>query len=225
MELSDNTLTVLKNFSSINQNLMVREGKTIKTISEARNVLATANVSEEFPKEFGIYDLSEFISVLGLVDVPRLSFQDEYVIIGDSTGRSKVKYFFSSEETLTTPSKDIKMPDAELKFELTTDTLSKLKRAAGALGHSEFSMTAKDGVLSLSVVDNQNSTSNAFSIDVPADSIPEVNFNFIMSISNLKIIAGDYKVGVSSKLISEFKHKELDVTYWIALEKSSTYGA
>jgi len=188
-------------------------------------VLATANVSEEFPKEFGIYDLSEFISVLGLFVVPRLSFQDEYVIIGDSTGRSKVKYFFSSEETLTTPSKDIKMPDAELKFELTTDTLSKLKRAAGALGHSEFSMTAKDGVLSLSVVDNQNSTSNAFSIDVPADSIPEVNFNFIMSISNLKIIAGDYKVGVSSKLISEFKHKELDVTYWIALEKSSTYGA
>lgn len=225
MELSDNTLTVLKNFSSINQNLMVREGKTVKTISEARNVLATANVAEEFPKDFGVYDLSEFISVLGLVDQPRLTFQDECVIVGDSTGRSKVKYFFSPEETLTTPSKDIKMPEADLKFELTADTLSKLKRAASALGHGEVSMTAQNGVLSLAVVDSQNSTSNAFSIDVPATSVPEVRFNFVMSIANLKIIAGDYDVGISSKLISEFKHKELDVTYWIALEKSSTFGA
>jgi len=225
MELSDNTLTVLKNFSSINQNLMVREGKTVKTISEARNVLATANVTEEFPKDFGVYDLNEFISVLGLVDKPRLTFQDEHVIVGDSSGRSKVKYFFSPEETLTTPSKDIKMPEADLKFELTADTLSKLKRAASALGHGEVSMTAQNGVLSLAVVDSQNSTSNAFSIDVPATSVPEVGFNFVMSIANLKIIAGDYDVGISSKLISEFKHKELDVTYWIALEKSSTFGA
>jgi len=225
MELSDNTLTVLKNFSSINQNLMVREGKTVKTISEARNVLATANVAEEFPKDFGVYDLNEFISVLGLVDKPRLTFQDEHVIVGDSSGRSKVKYFFSPEETLTTPSKDIKMPEADLKFELTADTLSKLKRAASALGHGEVSMTAQNGVLSLAVVDSQNSTSNAFSIDVPATSVPEVGFNFVMSIANLKIIAGDYDVGISSKLISEFKHKELDVTYWIALEKSSTFGA
>jgi len=225
MELSDNTLTVLKNFSSINQNLMVREGKTVKTISEARNVLATANVTEEFPKDFGVYDLNEFISVLGLVDKPRLTFQDEHVIVGDSSGRSKVKYFFSPEETLTTPSKDIKMPEPDVKFELTADTLSKLKRAASALGHTEFSMTASNGALSLSVVDNQNSTSNAFSIDVHATSIPDTAFNFVMSIANLKIIAGDYDVGISSKLISEFKHKELDVTYWIALEKSSHYGA
>ncbi len=225
MELSDNTLTVLKNFSSINQNLMVREGKTVKTISEARNVLATANVAEEFPKDFGVYDLNEFISVLGLVDQPRLTFQDEHVIVGDSSGRSKVKYFFSPEETLTTPSKDIKMPEPDVKFELTADTLSKLKKAAAALGHTEFSMTASNGALSLSVVDNQNSTSNAFSIDVPATSIPDTAFNFVMSIANLKIIAGDYDVGISSKLISEFKHKELDVTYWIALEKSSHYGA
>jgi|SRR6056300_636326 hypothetical protein len=225
MELSDNTLTVLKNFSSINQNLLVKEGKTIKTMSEARNVLASADVEETFEKQFGVYDLNEFISVLGLVDTPRLNFSDEYVTIGDSTGRSKVKYFFSPEETLTTPGKDIKMPDPELKFELTADTLSKLKRAAAALGHSDVSMKANDGVLSLSVVDGQNSTSNAFSIDVPTTSAPEVSFNFVMSIANLKIIAGDYDVGISSKLISQFQHKELSVTYWIALEKSSTFGA
>jgi hypothetical protein len=97
------------------------------------------------------------------------TFQDEYVIVGDSTGRSKVKYFFSPEETLTTPQKDIKMPSVEVKFDLTSDTLSKLKKAAAALGHSEVSITGKDGVLSLSVVDGQNSTSNAFSIDIDGE--------------------------------------------------------
>ena len=224
MELSDNTLTVLKNFSSINQNLMVREGNVVKTMSEARNVLATAQVTETFEKQFGVYDLNEFINVLGLVDTPRLTFQDEYVIVGDSTGRSKVKYFFSPEETLTTPQKDIKMPSVEVKFDLTSDTLSKLKKAASALGHSEVSITGKDGVLSLSVVDSQNSTSNAFSIDIDGE-FGDVSFNFIMSIGNLKIIPGDYTVEISSKLISQFSHKELNVQYWIALEKSSHYGA
>src|SRR5210317_1688353 len=118
MELSDNTLQVLKNFSTINQNVMIRAGNTIKTISEARNVLATAVVDVEFPQEFGIYDLNEFIGVLGLVDTPRLKFNEESVTVGDSSGRSKVKYFFSPEETLTTPQKDINMPECEVKFVL-----------------------------------------------------------------------------------------------------------
>lgn len=225
MELSENTLDILKNFSGINQNLMFREGNTVKTMSEARNILASAEITEAFPQQFGVYDLNEFINVLGLVDTPRLKFEESHVIVGDSTGRSKVKYFFSPEETLTTPSKDIKMPSSEVKFTLTSDTLNKLKRAASALGHSEVSITGKNGVLSLSVVDSQNSTSNVFSIDADADEMPDdVAFNFIMSISNLKIIPGDYSVEISSKLITQFTHKELKIQYWIALEKSSTYG-
>jgi hypothetical protein len=223
MELSDNTLQVLKNFSTINQNLMIRSGNTIKTISEARNVLATAVVDAEFPQDFGIYDLNEFIGVLGLVDTPRLKFEDEYVTIGDSTGRSKVKYFFSPEETLTTPQKDLKMPDGDVKFTLDNDTLNRLKKAASALGHSEVSITGKNGVLSLSVVESQNSTSNAFSIDIDGD-FGDATFNFVMSIANLKILPGDYDVSISSKLISQFSHKEMNVQYWIALEKTSTYG-
>jgi len=224
MELNENTLNVLKNFSGINQNMLIRQGSTIKTISEARNVLATAEVDVEFPQDFGIYDLNEFIGVLGLVDTPRLKFADEYVTIGDSTGRSKVKYFFSPEETLTTPQKDINMPETEVNFVLTNDTLNKIKRAASTLGHDEVSITGKDGVLSLSVVDSQNSTSNAFSIDVDGEYPNEANFNFILSISNLKILTGDYDVNISSKLISCFSHKDLNVKYWIALEKTSSYG-
>jgi hypothetical protein len=222
MELSENTLQVLKNFSTINQNLMIRTGNTIKTISEARNVLATAVVDAEFSQDFGIYDLNEFIGVLGLVDTPRLKFDPEFVTVGDSSGRSKVKYFFSPEETLTTPQKDITMPSADVKFVLDNNTLSKLKRAASALGHSEVSITGKDGVLRLSVVENQNSTSNAYSIDIDGD-FGGATFNFILNIANLKILPGDYDVSISSKLITNFAHKELNINYWIALEKTSTY--
>ena len=224
MELSENTLNVLKNFSGVNQNMMIRTGNTIKTISEARTVLATAKVSEEFPIDFGIYDLNEFIGVLSLVDTPRLDFKDEFVVVNDSTGRSKVKYFFSSEDTLTSPQKDITMPESNVKFTLDNDTMNKLKRAASTLGHGEVSISGQDGVLSLSVVDSQNMTSNAFSIDVDGEFDKDAVFNFILSINNLKILPGDYEVAISSKLISQFSHKSLDVKYWIALEKTSTFG-
>jgi len=223
MELSDNTLQVLKNFSTINQNLMIRSGNTIKTISEARNVLATAVVSEEFPQDIGIYDLNEFLGVLGLVDTPRLKLDEGFGIISDSSGRSKVKYFWSPEETLTTPSKDINMPEPDVKFTLDNDTLNRLKRAASTLGHEEVSISGKDGVLSLSVVESQNSTSNKYSIDVDGE-FGDATFNFVINIANLKILPGDYDVSISSKLISNFSHKEHNLNYWIAVEKTSTFN-
>ena len=225
MELSENTLQVLRNFSGINQNLLIKTGTNLKTISEARNVVATADVTESFEKGFGIYDLNEFIGVMGLVDAPSLKFEDDFVIVSDSSGRSKVKYFYAAEETLTAPTKDVTMPEADVKFTLDNSTLNKLKKAASTLGHSEVSIRAKDGVLSLSVVENQNSTSNAFSIDIDGEFKQDAVFNFIISISNLKILPGDYEVEISSKLITQFKNKEIPLKYWIALEKSSTYGA
>ena len=225
MELCENTLNVLRNFSGINQNIMIRSGNNIKTMSETRNMIATANVSEQFTKDFGIYDLNEDIGVMGLVDTPSLKFEDDFVIVSDSSGRSKIKYFYAAEETLTTATKDVNMPEADVKFTLDNDTLNKLKKAASTLGHSEVSIKAKDGVLSLSVVENQNATSNAFSIDIDGEFKQDAVFNFIISISNLKILPGDYDVEISSKLITQFKNKELPLTYWIALEKSSTYGA
>ena len=224
MELNEKTLNVLKNFSGINQNLLIQEGNTIKTISEARNVVATAVVEEQFPQKFGIYDLNEFIGVLGLVDEPNLKFSEESVTVSDSTGRSKVKYFFSPEETLTSPTKDVNMPEPDVSFTLDNETLNKLKRAASTLGHSNVSITPSGGgILSLSVVDNENSTSNTYSIDIDGE-YTSSDFNFIISIANLRILPGDYEVKLSRKLITEFKHKELNVRYWIAVEKTSTFG-
>ena len=94
MELCENTLNVLRNFSGINQNIMIRSGNNIKTMSETRNMIATADVSEQFAKDFGIYDLNEFIGVMGLVDTPNRKFEDDFVVVSDSSGRSKIKYFY-----------------------------------------------------------------------------------------------------------------------------------
>jgi hypothetical protein len=225
MELSENTLSILKNFAGINQNCLIKQGNVIRTITEARNVLATAVVDSEFPNDFGVYDLNEFIGSLTLVDKPMLTFSDGFVSITDTSGRSKIKYFFSPEETLTKPSKDIVMPEAEVKFTLDNETLNKIRRAASTLGHDEVSISNKNGVLNISVVDVQNATSNAYSIDVDGEFDQNSNFNFILNISNLKIISGDYDVEISSKLISRFSNKELNLKYWIALEKTSSYGA
>jgi len=115
------------------------------------------------------------------------------------------------------------MPDANVTFTLDNDTLNKLKRAASTLGHEEVSISGKDGVLSLSVVESQNFTSNAFSIDIAGD-FGDATFNFIINIANLKILPGDYDVSISNKLISNFSHKEHNLNYWIALEKTSSYN-
>jgi hypothetical protein len=226
MKVNENVLQVLKNFASINPNIVIESGKTIRTLSEGKNVFGQAHLDVEFPAKFGIYDLNEFLSVLGLVDEPSLVFQDSHVVVNDSTGLSKVKYFFTDTEYLTTTNKDIVIPetDVKVKFNLTNDTLNKVKRAASALGHSVVAIRSNAGSISLTILDSGNATSNTFTIDV--DGTYEWDkFELILSISNLKLLPGDYQVEISSKLIAHFINKSSNVEYWIALEKSSNYGA
>jgi hypothetical protein len=223
MQLTDNTMAVLKNFASIQPNVVLHEGNVIKTIAEAKNVMAVATLDQTFDKSLGIYNLDEFLNVLGLVDSPDLAFGDDFVTV-KGNGRSQVKYFYSDPSILTSPAKDIPMPEAEVKFELDEATLSKVRRAASALGHEKMTITALDGGIKLTVVDNTDNTSNAFDIVVPGTCDSE-DFTFVMNIANLKLIAGAYDVEVSSRLISKFTNTTTDVVYYIALEKSSTYGA
>ena len=224
MQLNENTLTVLKNFAGINPNIVIESGNVLKTITEAKNVLAQAKLDQEFPSSMGIYDLNEFLAVLGLVDSPTLDFTDDYVIVNDASGRSKVKYYYSDPEILTSPQKDIVMPDADVSFVLDNETLNRLRKATATLGHQEISISGtSSGVLSLSVIDKNNATSNAFSIDVSGE-YQGSNFNYVLNIGNLKIVPGDYDVSISSKLISHFVNKNSNLQYWIALEKSSETG-
>ncbi len=223
MELSENTIQVLKNFATINSNIVIKNGKNISTISEAKNILASVDVDEEFNQEIGIYDLNEFLGVLGLVDKPRLKLNEDHAVIGDSSGRSKIRYYFSDKEMLTSPTKPVNMPVADVKFHLDNDTLNKIKRAAAALGHTELSITPGEGVVTLTVTSSDNSTANSFSIDVVGESQAD-KYNFIFNIANLKMLSGHYDVEISSKLISQFKNTDNSLKYWIALEKNSKYG-
>ena len=134
MNISNETMEVLKNFASINPNLVFQPGQTLKTISEAKNIMAVAETVEDFP-EFGVYDLNEFLSVLNLISTPTLSYESNLVKIESDV--SKVKYFFSDKEILTTPQKDITMPDAEFGVEISADIISQIRKAAAVLGHSE----------------------------------------------------------------------------------------
>lgn len=222
MKLTDNTMAVLKNFSTIQPNIVLREGDVIKTLAETKNVMAVAKLDQTFDKSVGIYNLDEFMNLLGLVDTCDLDWRDEFVKISDESGRSSVKYFYSDTSILTSPAKDIEFPGGEVKFELDESTLSRIRRAASALGHEKVSISPVDGGIQLSVVDPSDATSNAFYIVVPG-SCESDDFNFVMNISNLKLISGDYDVEISSRLISKFTNKSKEVTYFIALEKSSTY--
>ena len=225
MELTDKTLEVLRNYATINPNLVFSEGNTLKTISVARNVLSQTTVEESFPQSFGIYDLNEFLSVLSLVNKPRLKFETDYVVVGDSTGRSEVKYFYSDPDMLTSPAQDIVMPEAEVKFVIVTGTLSRVRKASAALGHNEMTITPTTGAVRLTIVDPKDSTSNAFSIDVEGEYPEDVDFNFVVNVNNIKVVNEDFTVSVSKKLISQWKSQQSAIEYFIAFEKSSTYGA
>jgi len=224
VSISNDTLSVLRNFSSINPNVVLKPGQEVKTISEAKNILAIADIAEDFPTEMGIYDLNEFLSVVNLVNDPQLNFGDNHVdVVG---GNSKVKYFFSDTSILTTPQKDITMPDCEVTVSFTDDILSQIRKAASALGHSEMSISATEDGVNIKVFDSKDSSANIYNIQLANDAgYKEGQFEFVININNLKLLDGDYEVNISSKLISEWKNTTKPVRYYIALEKNSNYNS
>lgn len=224
MEISTDTTNVLKNFAGINSNIIIRPGNNIMTMSEAKNVLGMATVPETFDREVGIYDLGELLNAFALVDRPSVRFDENCMLIGGNSGRTMIKYYYSDTEMLTSPTKPIKMPSEEVSFSLDQNTLASLKRAAAVFGHTQLAIEPDNGSIKLSVVDPENSTANEFSIDVEGEYDDNTVFKFVLNISNLKMIPDDYRVAISSQLISQFTNSEGNLTYWVALEKSSTYG-
>jgi len=225
MELSSRTVEILRNFSTINPNIVVNGGNVLKTMSIAKNIVSRAEIEETFPNTFGIYDLSEFLSVLSLVDRPSITFGESFCTVSDGSGLSSVKYFYSDPEMLSSPKKDIVMPQGEVQFLLTNETLSKIKRASSALGYDNISIRPNGNSVEIAVVDANDSTSNSYSVLVEGTFPEGADFNFIMGVSNMKLLGEDYEVSISTKLISNFKSITSETQYFIALEKSSTYGA
>ena len=222
MKLSSHTTSVLKNFATINQNLVIKEGNSIATMSAMKNIVAKAEVEETFPQEIAIYDLNEFLGALSLFSSPILDFNDSYVMISEETKpTTKMKYFYSDPSVVTSPNKMITMPSNEVKFTMSNEDLSKLKRAAGAIGAPDMVLEKNGSGSSLTVKDKKNDTANNYSLDVDTDS--EGQFNFFFKVENMKLLDGTYDVEISSKNISHYANKSTDVEYWIALEPESTY--
>jgi len=220
MKLSDKTISVLKNFSSINQSILFKEGSKLRTISVMKNILAEATVSEEFMKDFGIYDLNQFLNGLSLHQSPELDFQnDGYVVIRE--GRSRSKYFFADPNVIVTPpEKAIQLPSEDVQFELSTDQLDKLLKASAVYQLPDLSAIGEAGVVKLVVRDKKNDTSNDYAV-VVGETDKEFSFNF--KVENIKVLPGTYEVVVSQKLLSRFTSKNHDLTYYIALEPDSTF--
>jgi len=221
MKLSDKTISVLKNFSSINQSILFKEGSKLRTISLMKNILAEATISEEFMRDFGIYDLNQFLNGLSLHSSPELDFANEsYVVIRE--GGSRSKYFFADPNVIVTPpEKEITLPSEDVCFELSTAVLDKLLKAAAVYQLPDISAVGEAGVVKLVVRDKKNDTSNEFAI-VVGETDKVFSFNF--KVENIKIIPGAYDVVVSQKLLSKFTNESLDLKYFIALEPDSTFG-
>jgi hypothetical protein len=221
MKLSDNTINILKNFSNINQSILVKEGSKIKTISILKNIYAVADVEESFSKQFAIYDLNEFLNGLSLHQDPDLDFtNDSYMTIKD--GKRRVKYFFADPEVIVAPpEKDIDLPSEDVCFQLDHSQLDKLIKASAVYKLPDLSAIGDAGVIRLVVRDKNNDTSNEYSIIV-GETTDEFVFNF--KVENIKIIPGSYDVVVSKKLSARFVNEKYNLKYFIALEPDSTFG-
>jgi len=221
MKLSDKTLTLLKNFSSINQSILFKKGSSLRTISVMKNILAEATIDEDLPTDFGIYDLNQFLNGLSLHHQPDLDFENNgHVVIRE--GKSRTKYFFADPNVIVTPpDKDITLPSEDVSFELSTTHLDKLLKAAAVYQLTDLAVVGGEGVVKIIVHDKKNDTSNTYAVIVGET---DKTFSFNFKVENIKILPGTYDVVVSQKLLSRFTCRDYDLKYFIALEPDSTFG-
>ena len=221
MKLNQNTTDILTNFAGINTNILIKQGDELSTISTMRNIFAKAKISDQFTNEFGIYDLNQFLSTVSGFAKPELSLQDKYMTISSEGSKSKATYFYSDPSVIVAPTKEVKMPEAEVTFSLTESNYKQLLKMAAILATPDLALIGtKGGDIVLKVCDKKNDTSNTFEVVVGQSATADYTFYF--KVENMKMLDGDYDVSVSSKSISHFKNKIKPIEYWIALESDST---
>ena len=223
MKISNKTLDILKNFSEINQSVLIKTGKKLKTVSTLKNILAHAEVEEDFPQDFAIYQLNEFIGVLSTMSNPDLTFNDKYVMLSQENGAC-TKYFYAEPSVVVSPEKDITMPSEDINFTLLENQYDDLLKMSSILQLNDILVKGcpKSNGIYLAVTNKKNDTSNDYSVKV-GEGVTEP-FKMYFKTENLKMVIGDYDVNISSKGISHFKNKKDNLEYWIALEPDSKYG-
>lgn len=226
MKLSNETLSVLKNFGAINQGILFKKGKTLKTVSSHKNILAEVTIKEDIPAEFGVYDLNNFLSVVSLhKDDPTFDFDDKHVVICGNKGRSKIKYRFCEPTMIVTPpEKQLTMPSAEITFSLTAEDFDWIMRAASVLSSPQVAIESDGKKVSIVTLDLQNDSAHTDSLELADGN--GAKYRMVFKTENLsKILAGAYDVSISSKGISHFQHKNVPLQYWITTEQGSKFEA
>ena len=223
MKISNKTLDILKNFSEINQSVLIKTGKKLKTVSTLKNILAHAEVAEDFPQDFAIYQLNEFIGVLSTMSNPELTFNDKYVMLSQENGAC-TKYFYAEPSVVVAPEKDITMPSEDINFTLLEKQYDDLLKMSSILQLNDILVKGcpKSNGIYLAVTNKKNDTSNDYSVKV-GEGVTEP-YKMYFKTENLKMVTGDYAVSISSQGISYFKNKKDNLEYWIALEPDSKYG-
>jgi len=220
--LSKTTLSVLKNFSTLNSNILVKPGNVLRTITPSKNGMAEATIEETFDVEFGIWDLSKFLGVISLFSAPKFEFGEKSVVIHGGNG-SRVTYFYSEPRLLTTPTKNVNMPSISLSVDITEKTFAELQKASSVLQLPDLSFVNENDRIMAVVSDLQDPTTNNYKVDVGENkSNSEFSLNF--KIENIKILPGDYTIEFSKNVVGQFTNETLDLKYWFAMETNSKFN-
>ncbi len=221
MKISDNTIGILRNFSDINANILFKPGKSLSTMSTMKNIMAQADVEEEFESEFGVYDLPEFLRAIDSFQTPVLKFNGTANLkIQDEKSTLSARYAFADKSTLRYPSKQISMPDKTVTFSLKNSDYESVKKLYTNLSLPDIAFKGEKGKIKLVALDKKNSNSNESSVIVGET---DLEFTAYVKAENMKIIPGDYDVALSKAKIAHFINKKVKVQYWIALEADSTF--
>lgn len=221
MKISNETLSLLKKFSEVNSGLVFKQGNIQSTVSPQKNILLSAEVSENFPKTFAIYELNTFLGILSSCKEPELEFCDNYLKIVESNGMITQYVYSDPSMIMQPPEKQLNFPDADISFVLTHEQYEAILKKAVILHLPEIAILGEDGKLQLTAMDTKNDSSDTSSF-ILGDT--DKNFQFVFKLENLKLFKGDYDVEISSKGISKFKNKNQEIEYFIATEASSTYN-
>tara|TARA_Y100000034_G_scaffold65347_1_gene78996 strand:- start:139 stop:828 length:690 start_codon:yes stop_codon:yes gene_type:complete len=223
LKISKQTIELLKNFASINSNILVRPGNKIKTISNYKNVLAEATVEESFDIEFGIWDLNKFLGTISLFESPTFEFNQKNVIIEGENGATVV-YYYSEPKLLTTVNKELKMPEAVVQCEIKEEDFKEIQRAAGVLQLPDLKISSEGDKINLTVHDRKDPSSNSWTFEV-GDNTEDADFSFLFKVENMKMLSGDYNIEICKNSVAKFNNKAIDLSYWVAMEPDSTYNA
>ena len=218
MKISKATVEILRNYASINQNILIKTGNVLTTRTVAKNLFATATVDTDFPQDVGIYNLSTFLGVLSLFSDPDITLSDKAIVI--SQGKNKVQYTLAAPDVLDYPDKAINMPASDAEFELSEENLKSLLKAGAVLSSTDLKISGDGATIACTVLDPKNVAANTFTVEVGET---DRTFEVFIKLENLKLLTGKYNVKLSEKKIAHFENVSVSYSLYIAAEKNSTW--